>query len=240
MKKLFTFCLALVTSVSLALSAVPEDHFRFISNQDGSSVGLAQLSSHQTLEYSLDGNTWNNMTTETTFSLTKDVVLYVRGKLADNNSESNYTKFNITGSVESSGNINYIWDYENLNAPLKQWCGYKLFYECAGLVSAPQMPSMTLATGCYDQMFRGCSLTTAPELPATKLASYCYVCMFMDNTTLTSVPELPATEIADRCYNQMFRGCTNITTPPVLPATTVYTSCYYQMFMGCTKLTRTP
>ena len=208
MRKLFSFCLALITSASLAFGAVPEDQLTFISRQDGSSVGLAQVASHQTIEYSLDGNTWKSMTTETTFSLNKDVVLYVRGKLTDNNSGTDYTQFAITGSVEAKGNINYLWDYENLDAPLKKYCGSFLFQNCTGLTSVPDLPATTLAYGCYHAMFLKCSnIITAMALPAKQCAPSCYKAMFQECTSLTTAPELPATTLADNCYADMFVRC---------------------------------
>lgn len=268
MRKLFSFCLALIASASLAFGAVPEDQLTFISHQDGSSVGLAQVASHQTIEYSLDGNTWRSMTTETTFSLNKDVVLYVRGKLSADNSQTDYTQFAITGSVEAKGNINYLWDYENLDAPLKECCGAFLFQNCTGLTSVPDLPATTLAYGCYFAMFLNCSnIITAMELPAKKCARSCYRAMFQECTSLTTAPELPATTLADNCYKDMFvrcyslvnipaelpalsldsscyramfYACSSLTTTPMLPATTCAPYCYYDMFYGCTSLTTAP
>ena len=243
MRKLFTFCLALIASASLAFGAVPEDQLTFISRQDGSSVGLAKLSSHQTIEYSLDGNTWKSMTTETTFSLNKDVALYVRGKLsADNSQEADYTQFAITGSVEAKGNINYLWNYENLNAPLKKYCGAFLFVKCTGLTSMPDLPATTLARGCYLYMFARCTaLTTAPELPAKKCAPSCYRAMFQGCTSLITAPGLPATTLADNCYKDMFVGCNSLVNIPAeLPALSLDSSCYRAMFLNCSSLKTTP
>ena len=47
-------------------------------------------------------------------------------------------------------------------------------------------------------------------LPATTLASGCYNNMFRDCTSLTTAPELPATKLADRCYQYMFSGCRSL------------------------------
>jgi len=99
------------------------------------------------------------------------------------------------------------------------------------------LPATTLAEGCYDYMFSGCTkLTTAPELPATTLADDCYSCMFYSCTKLTTAPVLPATTLAEGCYYGMFAYCENLTTAPVLPATTLADYCYTNMFSGCTKL----
>ena len=73
------------------------------------------------------------------------------------------------------------------------------------------LPATTLASGCYQSLFNGCTaLTRAPELPATTLASMCYVNMFSGCTALTTAPELPAKTLASMCYAQMFNGCSSL------------------------------
>ena len=120
---------------------------------------------------------------------------------------------------------------------LGNYCYYGMFQGCTSLMTAPELPAMTLATNCYSQMFDGCtSLTTAPELPATTLVGSCYQTMFKGCTSLTKAPELPATTLVGSCYSHMFQGCTSLTTAPELPATTLVGYCYYQMFEGCTSL----
>ena len=116
-------------------------------------------------------------------------------------------------------------------------CYNSMFRGCTSLTTAPELPATTLANDCCNSMFRECtSLTTAPELPATTLAQYCYNNMFYGCTSLTTAPELPATTLDVQCYFNMFRGCTSLTTAPELPATTLTTNCYNNMFNGCTHL----
>ena len=118
-----------------------------------------------------------------------------------------------------------------------------LFSGNTHLINAKDLiiPTTTLSTKCYQEMFAGCtSLTTAPELPATTLASYCYYNMFKDCKSLTAAPELPATTLADYCYSGMLQGCTSLTTAPELLATTLNKECYAYMFQGCSSLTVAP
>ena len=133
---------------------------------------------------------------------------------------------------------------ENLSLPattLAQGCYQDMFNGCTSLTTAPELPATTLAGSCYSFMFSGCTaLTTAPVLPATTLASSCYLGMFRGCTALTTAPVLPATTLASSCYLGMFRGCTALTTAPVLPATTLAQGCYQDMFNGCTSLTTAP
>ena len=242
MRKLFLL-LALMAAALLSFGAVPEDQFAFVSHQDGSLIGLAKLSSHQTLEYSTDGISWNNMTTETTISLNDNVLLYVRGKLMGNNTMDDNTQFSITGTVEVKGNINYLWDYENLNAPLKEHCGKGLFANCNGLIQSEHLslPSLTLVESCYRALFYHCiNLTSAPNLPATSLANNCYRYMFELCEQLQTTVELPATTLADSCYFGMYNGCTSIRSAKALPATNLTKHCYCRMFRDCSNLTMAP
>ena len=212
----------------------------FTAEEANSTIGLSKLSTNQTLEYSTDTTTWSNMNTSTTVTLANvgDEV-YVRGMLsADNdNLSSNFTRFKMTGKIAASGNCNAIWNYQDLNAPLKKCCGYYMFHDCASLTTAPELPATTLTPYCYGGMFYGCtSLTQAPELLATTLANYCYQYMFNDCTSLTIAPELPATTLTPYCYCGMFWGCTSLTIAPELPATTLANYCYSSMFTACNNL----
>ena len=161
--------------------SVSVDGVMFTAKQSNSTIGLDRLSSNQTLEYSYDGNNWNSMTTGTTITLANsDDSVYIRGILSTDNDMLNYTNFKMSGNIKASGNINYLWNYSNPTAALKQYCGFKLFYFCQALkdVSELELPATTLAVGCYRQMFTFAQFTTAPELPATTLANYCYILMF--------------------------------------------------------------
>ena len=214
----------------------------FKAEEANSTIRLNQLSTNQTLEYSRDGSKWYNMKTSTTITLANvgDEV-YIRGILSGNNSDLNYTQFKMTGKIAASGNCNAIWNYEDLNAPLKEYCGYNMFSSCKSLTAAPKLPATTLANSCYESMFYFCTpLTVAPKLPATTLANSCYDGMFSNCRSLTAAPELPATELAEDCYSSMFSGCSNLTTAPELPATTLANNCYSRMFEWCSSLTTAP
>jgi hypothetical protein len=218
-----------------------EPYVTFIALEDNSSIGLNQLSTYQTLEYSRDRSNWSNMNTSTNISLNNGDKVYVRGVLRMNNTTSKYTQFKMIGKISASGNCNAIWNYQDLNAPLKKCCGYLMFQYCKSLTTAPELPATILADYCYNSMFQNCtSLVTAPELPATELADYCYNSMFQNCTSLVTAPELPATTLAPYCYREMFSNCTSLTTAPELPATVLAKGCYYSMFSGCASLVTAP
>ena len=214
----------------------------FKAEEDGSSIELGKLSTNQMLEYSTDTTTWNIFGKWKPISLNNGDKVYVRGILSADNTSSNYTRFEMSGKIAASGNCNALWNYEDLNAPLKAYCGYMMFSDCASLTTAPELPATVLTDNCYYKMFYNCaSLTTAPELPATKLVAGCYEYIFKGCTSLATAPELPATELVDECYSGMFHSCTSLTTAPsVLPATKLAKRCYSSMFNLCTSLTTVP
>ena len=144
--------------------------------------------------------------------------------------------------VDCIGSVGALSDYDDPAAPLTtQGQFYELFYNCACLRTAPDLPSMTLTIGCYEYMFDCCTnLAAAPELPATVMVPWCYSGMFSGCSSLTIPPALPSTTLAESCYDYMFSGCTGLASAPALPATTLAEGCYYGMFSGCTDLASAP
>lgn len=176
-----------------------------VSSNGVNKVGLKKLCTYQTMYISADHEHWEQMTTGQLYTNIGNI--YLCGMLIDNATNSDYTNFTFEGTNTSlSGNCNTLWNYENLNAPLKEYCGYHLFTENK-LISTKNL-----------------------LLPATTLAPYCYAYMFQNCTSLTEAPELPATTLATACYSYMFGGCKSLTTAPELPATTLDNNCYASMF----------
>ena len=209
---------------------------------------------YRTIEYSKNGGEWitiesNTYSAGNNFSVVTGDIVQFRGNLkntgnAAGNTFSSFSAttctFKVYGNIMSLFNSTEFATATTFNYSAST---YSLFYYCTGLTDASNLllPATTLAHGCYENMFEGCtSLTTAPELPATTLATYCYQYMFGDCTSLTTAPELPATTLAQDCYREMFINCTSLTTAPELPATTLTNYCYYSMFKGCTSLTTAP
>ena len=217
-----------------ALFVVPDNPYvTFTALKDNSSIGLSKLSYYQTLEYSIDASTWNTFYTTTNISLNNGDKVYVRGILSADNTVSIYTQFKMSGKITASGNCNALWNYQDLNAPLKAYCGYNMFKECVSLTTAPELPATTLASQCYNCMFNGCtSLTTAPVLPATTLADTCYYYMFGGCTSLTTAPVLPATELAEDCYHNMFKGCSSLNYIKCLATNRSATNCTSNWLSG--------
>lgn len=228
---------------------------------------LNMSSAVETLEYSVNGGEWATLGTRAVLFGGENGNLRLRGKSSVGTNGA-YIVFNEEHPVSCSGDIRTLIDYENYQtvytgnakfnslfsggsklttAPelpamdLAEGCYSSMFWCCASLVTAPELPATTLAKDCYRSMFLGCSnLTTAPELPATTLAEYCYTNMFTQCTNLTTAPELPATTLAVDCYSNMFTCCSSLTTLPQLPATNLAAYCYRGMFSQCENLTTAP
>ena len=163
-----------------------------------------------TIYYSTDHNTWNVWDGTAISSANKK--LYLRGKNNTKFYTSKGARLSLSAKAACSGNIQTLLDWEN-------------------------PPTSIPTKHCYTYMFFNCAnLTTAPELPATTLANNCYYWMFYGCTSLTTAPALPATTLTENCYDSMFYGCTSLTTAPALPATTLSEACYFWMFKSCTKL----
>ena len=132
------------------------------------------------------------------------------------------------------------------------------------------LPAVTLAEGCYYEMFRGCiglnNLTYAMEISGETYGPFCCYGMFADCISLAYGPTLKAVTMAesscesmfDNCKRlgllnditaktmgvnscrYMFRNCTSLHYPPELSATVMGEGCYQGMFYKCTGLLETP
>lgn len=257
MKKVFCIFLSLIAPMGLSACEPetpgnpqipdPEEssYLTFVSSGE-SSVALVKVGEpfDISLEYSIDGKSWNPYTIGEAIYLLKNEVSFRAGETGNegfSKGKDNYYQFNISGEVAAKGNIMSLLDRNctRNNVPANAFAF--LFKDCQSLTSAPDLPAMNLAASCYYSMFESCtSLTETPTLSATVLTEGCYSTMFKGCTSLTEAPELPATELARWCYFHMFFGCTSLTKAPVLPATELAFGCYDNMFYGCTNLTEAP
>ena len=205
------------------------NYLKFTAEEDNSTIVLNTKTSPD-IKYSLNGGTWTQWDYNT---ITLDMGDTVRMKGNNNNGfstkNSNYNQFQMTGKISASGNIMsllYEDDFEGKLTIPCNYCFYYMFYGCATLTTAPELPATTLANYCYRSMFSGCTnLTTAPNLPATTLTSYCYQYMFYGCTSLTTAPDLPATTLTNYCYSYMFNGCKKLNSITCLATNISATNC---------------
>ena len=173
---------------------------------------------NQYLEYSVNGGEWKNFNYVQSVSFggsNGDLRLRAKvdqGKYLASDAGPMFKFGNESVEVNCTGDIRTLIDYENYYcANTSKAMFMNFFNSMTNLKSAPDLPSMELASQCYYAMFYGCTgLTTAPKLPATTLDTFCYREMFYGCTSLTTAPELPATTLAMGCYDKMFYDCSNL------------------------------
>lgn len=228
---------------NLIWSSGPRTDSDWVKISGASSVGLVSLSSNQSIEYSLDsGSTWNALGTANDVAPNGEV-MYVRGVLSGNNDASNFTQFKMTGESANSlavyGNLANLWNYNDIDAPIKEYCGYQLFSGCTDIHSVGQLKitGSTLAADCYERMFDGCgNIDAMPVFSANAVAYRSCRLMFSYCSSLTTASVPQALTLAEGCYDRMFRGCTSLTSVSTMPAATVSTTAYQYMFDGCSNL----
>ena len=190
-----------------------------------------------TAQYSYDTVNWQSAN-NVTLNLNKGDRVFFKGNITGNQTDTNYSHFEMTGKISASGSIMSMQNGDPQDKTLKYtYEFYRLFQDCPSLVKAPELPATTLTERCYMNLFVACGLTEPTALPATTLAVRCYQNLFNGCSKLTSAPELPATKMVDNCYANLFLSCSSLTTAPELPATTLDVGCYQGMFYhsGLTK-----
>lgn len=234
----------------LMIGAYPKEqpnYLCFTALEDNSTIGKTGTYS-VSLEYSLNGRTWNPFDNSTTINLNAGEKAYFRG---DNtslaSSDSVCTTFVITGKVEGSGNIMSLLYSNNFDTHLSLTAGNEfrcLFLNCAGLVTPPELPATQL-TGwsSYEKMFKGCtSLISAPDLPAENFSRSCCQSMFEGCTSLLVAPAINVRSVAQNAMTSMFDGCTSLATAGdvAINITGANIESLKYMFRNCTSLSTPP
>jgi hypothetical protein len=172
-----------------------------------------------TLEYSLDnGITWTEWVESDnvrTLVLDEWQTMHVRNtsetSTGFSTGASDYYNFAFTADIYAGGNTNSLLCKFPENAILSTNCLRYLFYNCANLISAPNLPS-------------------------TITARYCYAGMFRDCTNLIQAGIIAATTVTEACFFKMFKGCSKLKKAPYLLFTSSYSACCQRMFEGCSML----
>ena len=229
-----------------------KDYFTIVSLEDNNDIGWKTQDNtiKKSISVSTDnGATWLSYNPSTTGSklatlnngdklLIKGNNIWYQGSGVSRIYFTSTKNFNIEGNIMSLSYGDNFYGQTSLDETVN-WHFKNIFFGCTKLISAENLilPATTLAYGCYESMFDGCtSLSKAPILPATKLASSCYSGMFAGCSSLTKAPDLPVTTLANSCYDGMFVGCSSLTTAPELQATTLANQCYKYMFHNCKSL----
>ena len=149
---------------------------------------------------------------------------------------NNYFQFSMTGSINGSGWIQSLMNYQN-SIESNNYCYYNLFRDCSSLITPPELSVTELSSYCYNNMFRNCvNLTFAPKLLTTTVKQGCYMLMFYGCTTLTNGVDLPAENLATECYANMYSRCSNIVNGGKISAVELNTNSLQYMFYDCKSL----
>ncbi len=228
-----------------AIEDDPTKPLYLLSKQDGSVVKLSRSGSGTlpTYQTSTDNETWTDYTLATSITLNKGEGVYFRCKTTRTAdfSGSLYVTFRAsTGAIEAYHNVNSMLspDFTNMSSITVRYAFKALFGGGSSptytyLKKAPLLPSTTLSSYCYSNMFFGCiNLTQAPILPATIISSYCYEYMFEKCPGLVQAPELPATTLSVACYQYMFYNCSSLKEIRISATDISAQTCLYSWLSG--------
>jgi len=156
-----------------------------------SAVGTMSIS---TLYYRTSSNpAWQlyNAGTQVSLSAGQNIQFWNKASTFSS-SDANYLQFSMTGKIAASGNIMSLLDF---GSTLHNYCFNFLFYNCAALVSAPQLPAKVLPRQCYWNMLRGTYITSVKISGVTLSGAYSMGYM-LTGCPLTSI-EVDFTEWTD-------------------------------------------
>ena len=221
-----------------------DEYFKFVAEANNFTVSFTYGSTNR-IEYSVDsGQTWITLTSSnnTTSAVNSGQTIWFKASGLTADSSNGIGTLVPSANASVRGNIMSLVYGDDFNERSTKasylMINYQfahLFDYCTNLTSAEHLglPATTLSSGCYKQMFRGCTnLTKAPELPATTLVDSCYFEMFRRCTSLTMAPVLSATTLADYCYNYMFGECSNLNYIKCLATNISATACLFNWVDG--------
>ena len=222
---------------------------------DGPTKVTFNKATNNGIQYSLDGYDWKNYTSAVTLYNDGDKI-YFRGK------GTNYQQTGNSGILTADkasyvyGDLMFLMCDEKYKVKKEieaDFAFQRAFYKASWLQLHSEkklkLSATTLSTGCYFEMFRGCTGITSLEnleMPGSgvSLVNRCFDSMFLECSGITAIPQgfLPWTQLAFACYRKMFEGCSKLATIPsdLLPALTLAKACYLRMFFGCSSLTVAP
>lgn len=160
---------------------------------------------------------------------------------------ANVGRFNVYGNIMSMMDSADFMNTPNFDTSWQD-CQYEFAYFFSGstaIVDASNLvlPSSTINTRSYCEMFNGCTNLLYPPkiLPGVSVSEYGYAWMFSGCTKLKKAPEIRATTMGVHGARSMFSGCTSLTeVQDQLGATNLASYCYDLMFGGCTSLVTAP
>ena len=158
----------------------------FYANQD-SYVGIYEYNEAHNIEYSMnsvDWEAWPKPNNGQVLDVKTGDAIYFRGIYDLNRLNDNNLHFYVEGNVSVRGNINALWNYQDLTMDIPVYAACNMFSDCTALTNAInlQLPAETLSQSCYQNLFAGCSnLMTAPIFRGKIVDTDCYQGLFFAN-----------------------------------------------------------
>lgn len=207
-----TYQISVFNNVGAVTSVIPPPmNERYMYLQPSSNNFTFTFTGH--IYYLIEGTTtWTYLAPNTSSSVVPSgKKAYLKGRLEDNYSYSNYGigQFNGSNSYSVGGNLKSLVLFDSAykaNFTPPDRCFFGLFASNKYIHSAYMLDlTMTsLSYQCFSYMFADSSLVFAPDLPNVPLGRSCCGYMFESCENLEYAPELPSTTLAEGCYDSMF------------------------------------
>ena len=211
--------------------------------------------STNTIQYSLDRITWNDLAPNTpTPTVTSGSKIYFKAYKLSADSSIGTGTFNISGRCNLGGNIASLYlglDFDKYHKCLISCPNYyffKLFYNQQTIINADRLIISFYALGekSLEQMFEKCSsLINAPSLLFMMVNYRSLYRMFANCTSLVNASKIKLEAIGSSgtaAFSYMFSNCTSLVNAPFrirIPSGYIGSMCN-SMFYYCTSLVDAP
>lgn len=210
--------------------------------------------STNTIQYSLDKVTWNDLAPGTdTPTVTSGSKIYFKAYKLTATESVGIGTFNISGQCNLGGNIASLYLGLDFDKYLKNVCSLpnyyflKLFYNQQMIINADKLiiSFRYLNNQSLRQMFENCSsLINAPIVYCESVPEGSFSKMFYNCTSLVNASQI---DLGNIMYNyrqsfyQMFYNCTSlVNAPSIIKIITIYENLCFQMFYNCISLVNAP
>lgn len=187
-----------------------DSYLTFTALQANSTISMNAVGSAPSvsLEYSVDnGVNWSPFIVGTTIVTLSNIGDNVKLKGINDRigyTVSQYNVFNMTGEISASGDITSIINGVGGDETLVGRCFMRTFYDCTQLKQAPNLPSTSMGTYGYYQMFRGSGIKSC-EINILTVPSNGFYQMFAScsslNYVLTKMTDISASNCLTNWLN---------------------------------------
>lgn len=209
------------------ISAIPtgwtikkSNYLTFTAKEANSTISMKKVGSPNdvSLEYSTDGNTWNDFVVGSTNIILSNVddKAYVRAKNTNpafGALDNTHNKFVTSGLLDLSGNIMSLIDKYSDEDTTVPYCAFCNLFNGTKLYDISQLTFPTKTSeSCYRDMFNGCTrlINAGTTLPSLSVSSWAYGGMFSGCYYMTKAPIMYGTSYGGSAVAYMFYNCHNL------------------------------